>query len=91
MQKSTMAFQMTPSVILVDNLRSIFFLDSVISDNVAGLFANATVSNETSSDKVKEAALVRTLCNLIQSNQSTLTNIPSSVVSTFSKGVSSNY
>ena len=66
-------------------------LDSVISDNVAGLFANATVSNETSSDKVKEAALVRTLCNIIQDNQSTLTNIPSSVVSTFSKGVSSNY
>lgn len=66
-------------------------LDSVISDNVVGLFANATVSNESSFDKVKEAALVRTLCNLIQTNQSTLTNIPSSVVSTFSKGVSSNY
>jgi len=66
-------------------------LESVISDNVAGLFANATVSNETSSDKVKEAALVRNLCNLLQKNQTALVNVPSSVAATFSQGVSSNY
>ena len=66
-------------------------LDSVISDNVVGLFANATVSNETSSDKVKEAALVRNLCNLLQKNQTALVNVPTSVAATFSQGVSSNY
>lgn len=66
-------------------------ISEIISNLNSGLFANAAVSEDFSGDPVKEGALVRTLGNLIQKNSTALVSMPSSVVASFSKGVSSHY
>ena len=66
-------------------------IDDITNNLVSGLFANANIVEDYSGDSIKEGALVRTLGNLIQKNTAAFVSMPSSVISSFSKGVSSHY
>ena len=66
-------------------------ISEITSNLVSGLFANGNIAEDYSGDTVKEGALVRTLGNLIQKNSTAFVSMPSSVLSSFSKGVSSHY
>ena len=66
-------------------------ITDITNDVNTGLFALADSAVDLLDDKDKEAALVRTLGDLIQKNNAMLISMPSTVAASFSKGVSSQY
>ena len=66
-------------------------ISEIVSDLNGGLFVVANTIEDISGDPLKEGALVRTLGNLFQKNSTSFVSMPSTVVASFSKGVSSHY